>query len=187
MDTRFFGLMGQLLEEFLQELHNSPVVAVLAISGGGAKAVTWLLGTPGASRTILEIRIPYSKPALVGYLGYEPREFVSNKTAKDIAQIAYEQAVSLTPLREGLVVGVGCTATLATDRIKKGEHRCFVAFSSRHEAGEFGVTFNKGFRSRIEEDLIVSKLILKGLAQVGGLSFDIPLGLEESEKLVWRK
>lgn len=157
-------------------------MAVVVVTGGGAQALSWLLASPGASRTILESTVPYSKTALAEFLGYEPTEAASADVAADMARMAFERARHLASAGDP-VVGVGCTAALATDRVKKGKHRCFVAQWSKAASAAYEITFQKGLRDRAAEDDIASRLVLRALADAGGLDFDLPLGLVEDEHL----
>ena len=113
-------------QDLVQKIHDSPPQAVLAVSGAGSQAVAWLLGVAGASRTILEVVVPYGSLSMIDFIGHEPSQYVSVETATDMARAAYNRALRLreSPLP---VVGLGCTATIATDRPKRGEHRCCIA------------------------------------------------------------
>lgn len=86
------------------------------------QAPAWLLAVPGASRTVLEVRVPYSTGSLTEVLGHEPVQYASQETAMEMAKAAYRHAANLSPFGAD-IVGVGCTCALATDRFKKGEHR----------------------------------------------------------------
>lgn len=57
------------------------------------QGVSWLLSVPGASGTVLEAVVPYSRRALADFLGREPVKFVSEDTARDLALHAYRRAV----------------------------------------------------------------------------------------------
>lgn len=152
------------------------------MTGGGVQALAWLLGVPGASRTILEARVPYSSTALADFLGYEPRQVVSPKTARDMARRAHRRARRLGPDGPPLV-GIGCTAAIATDRPKRGEHRCFISAWTDEWVATYGVTFAKGRRDRAGEDGVVSKLVLRALAEASGVEFDLPLALDDGERV----
>ena len=45
-----------------------------------SQALNWLLITPGASRTVLDARVPYSQSALAGVLGAAPTTYASPET-----------------------------------------------------------------------------------------------------------
>src|SRR5437016_12595489 len=112
--------------ELIEALHReSPYQYVLALAGGGTGAAAQLLNVPGGSRTLLEVAVPYGQQALSEFLGRVPEQFCSAATSLTLARRALERARWLAA---GLpVAGVGCTASLATDRPKKGDHRFHVA------------------------------------------------------------
>ena len=170
--------------ELAKALHAAPGMASVAVAGAGTRAVGWLLGVAGASRTVLDIQIPYASRAMTGYLGSEPAQFVSAQTAKSLARSAYFRAVNLRDGREP-VVGLGCSATIATDRPKRGEHRCHVATHQSSGGAVFSLTLDKGLRSRDGEDALVSALTLNALADAFGLNSQdrIPLGLSPNERV----
>lgn len=163
-------------------LHDAPGKASLAVAGAGNRAVGWILGVAGASRTVLDIQIPYASSAMSEYLGSEPSQFVSADTAKALARAAYFRAVNLRDGRER-VVGLGCSATIATDRPKRGEHRCHVAIHRADGGAVFSLTLEKGLRSRDGEDAIVSALVLNALAEAFGIADRAPLSLSPIERV----
>ena len=162
----------------VERLHASPTMTVVAVAGAGAQALSWLLGAPGASRTVLEALAPYASSALTELLGYAPRQVVARETAEDMARSAYQIARRLAPDGAPLV-GIGCTATIATERPKKGEHRCFTSAWTEQQVTTYALKFVKGLRDR--EDDIVSRLLLRALAQASHVEFDLPLGLDDRE------
>ena len=173
--------MDAKLREAIEGIHASPTKAVIAATGGGAQALAWLLGVPNASSTVLEISVPYAGEALAEYLGRSPGRVVSEEVAMDMAQLAYERASHLSG--DPSVTGIGATATIRTQREKRGEHRCFVASCSSGGRRGYGLIMAKGMRERQGEDEIVSRLIVRLLAEESGVSFDAPLGLSDRERL----
>ena len=174
--------MDALVRRQVERLQRGPHKAVVAVAGGGAQALSWLLATPGASHSILEARVPYSLPALTEFLGSEPSPAVSRKTAEDMAQRSYQRALRLAT-DDAAIIGVGCTAALTTDRPKKGDHRCFVSGWTASAVTTYGVTLVKGLRDREAEDEVVSRLVLRALAEASDAKFDLSLGLDERESL----
>ncbi len=166
----------------VERLHASPTMAVVVVTGAAAQSIAWLLGVPGASRTVLEALVPYAGPSLVDFLGYGPEQYVSAQTAKDMARRAYQRALRLrseaTP-----VVGVSCTATIVTDRPKRGEHRCHVAAWSQRGASTYSLQLVKGLRDRQGEEDVVSRLVLRALAEASDVEYDIPARLDPSEQV----
>src|SRR5277367_4587325 len=109
----------------IEALHRAPVRYVLALTGGGSGAAALLLHVPGGSRTVLEVIVPYDPAALDQFLGTPPQHYCSAATARAMAVRAHARASWLAPRQA--VLGVACTASLASDRPKRGEHRCHVA------------------------------------------------------------
>ncbi len=166
----------------VESLHSARGMASLVIAGAGTRAIGWVLGVAGASRTVLDIQVPYASSAVVDYMGDEPRQFVSAAAARSLARAAYFRAVALRGGSEP-VVGVSCTATIATDRPKRGDHRCHVA---THHAGggvSLSLTLDKGRRSRDGEDCVVSRLILNAIAESFGVAERVDLGLTPNESV----
>ena len=64
--------MDRKVRELVESVHGSERVLSLAIAGAGTQAVGWILGVAGASRTALDVQIPYSSSAVVDYVGFEP-------------------------------------------------------------------------------------------------------------------
>ena len=55
-------------------------------------------------------------------LGKEPETYASTLTAVEMARAAYRQAAHLSEFGVP-ILGVSCTCALATDRVKKGDHK----------------------------------------------------------------
>src|SRR4051794_7867928 len=151
----------------IEAIHRSSCRCVLAVTGGGTGAVAALLSVPGASRTVLEAVVPYHEQALSEFLGYCPGQCCSLQTSREMARRAYERAQWLTPGER--VVGVGCTATLATDRPKKGDHRFHIAYQYEDRTVTYSLTLQKGSRDRQGEEAILDAVLLNGLADVAGI------------------
>ncbi len=174
-------VMDAAIRRTIEGIHASPAMAVITAAGAGGRAVTWLLQVPGASRTILEITVPYASAALEDYLAFSPKQVVSEEVALEMSRRAFERASQLADAAP--TIGIGATATISTDRPKRGQHRCYVASRSARGQSGYGVTLEKGLRGRTVEDGIVSRLIIRLLAEECGVSFDAELGLLPSELL----
>ena len=81
-DIEIRNLVKNLYESSEDSLYS------IAITGGGVKAVDWLLSVPGASSRILEVVVPYSIPSLRKYLGKSIEKSVSLDTALLLADKA---------------------------------------------------------------------------------------------------
>lgn len=168
------------INQLITKIHAAPQQAVVAVAGGGSLGVAWLLAVPGASRTLLESVVPYSRLSMIGLMGQEPEQYVSTETARDMARACYQRALGL---REGNapVLGLACTATLATDRVKRGDHRCSIALWDEEQWISCDLTLDKGRRDRAGEEELASRLLLETLARGMGFESQLPLGLSDSE------
>jgi nicotinamide mononucleotide (NMN) deamidase PncC len=174
--------MDKNIRQAVEALHASPAMVALVTAGAGSRAIAWLLSVPGASRTVLEAVVPYGSRALIDYLGWQPDQAVSAEAAVGMAAAAHARAVRF---REGSgpTLGLACTATIATDRPKRGEHRCHVALWDGEQVTVTSLVLEKGARDRAGEETVVSQLMLYALgvaAGVGGVAVDMRPGEEIS-------
>ncbi|HYO25422.1 MAG TPA: hypothetical protein VEQ85_10800 [Lacipirellulaceae bacterium] len=156
--------------DVIRAIHASGCRAVLAVTGGGSGAISRLLEVPGASRTVLAAAVPYSAAALARWLGAKPEQSCSAATARAMAMVAFVRARELAPQEPAAAhLGVACSASLASDRPKRGEHRIHVATHSSHATAVWSITLAKGRRTRAEEEAVAAGLVLDALAAGSGL------------------
>jgi nicotinamide mononucleotide (NMN) deamidase PncC len=154
--------------ELIQALHASPWKWVLALTGGGTQAAADLLHIPGGSRTVLEVLVPYGEEALAEFLGRPPDQYCSVETCRAMAARAYQRAAWLAPRQP--VLGVAATASLATDRPKRGDHRFHITIHGRQHLTTHSLILNKGARSREEEEAVLDAVLLNALAEACGIA-----------------
>ena len=163
-------------DALVDAIHARERRGVLAVTGGGSGMLAALLAVPGGSATVLEAHIPYASNALRQFLGAEPSQACSVETARALAMRCFLRSREL-----GGDFGFAITASLATDRPKRGAHRAHWAFQDKamarswtcsgedaadghcadarlHPAAEFGRT------ARSEEERLVENLGLETLA-----------------------
>ena len=174
------------IQDIVTRIHGSPQQGVVAVSGAGSQAVTWLLGVAGASRTLLEVVVPYGRKSMLDFLQFEPERFVSEDTARSMARAAFRRARRLQE-SDGPLFGLACTATIATDRTKRGEHRCYVATWDDSQWSAYNLRLDKGLRDRAGEEELVSKLVIHALARSCGVEEDLDLGLTEADLIETRQ
>jgi hypothetical protein len=172
------------LVSLLARIHAAPQMAVLVVTGGGAQAIADLLAVPGASKTVLEALVPYSDRSLTEFLGASPTQAVSADTAATMARVAYQRALQLREEPTVPVLGLSCTATLVTDRSKKGDHRAHVGLCTRTDIRVYSLTLTKGARDRQGEERVVSNLLLHTLADACGVQVPTEIGLLSDEQIV---
>ncbi len=183
--------MDEQVRAQVERLHATPLMAVVAVAGGGFQAVAWLLEVSRASRTVVEAIVPYSEGALHELLGHTPAKNVSRETARRMAEVAYQRARKHAP-SDRPVVGVGCTAAIRTDRERRGDHGCLVAAWSERGITTYEVTLSKGLRDRAAEEDLVSRLVLRALVEADEMDpemhapLDIPNPLDETEVIARR-
>jgi hypothetical protein len=175
--------MDSPVRDLIARLHAGPFRFVICVTGGGAGLPAWLLSVPGASRTVLEVVVPYDQQALDEFLGQAPESYCSRPTTEQLARRALQRARWLAP--GSPVAGVACTASLRSDRPKKGDHRFHGAVCTGQELHSVSLTLTKEARSREEEEEIVDRLLLNTLAAGLGIAgqVDVPLLPGESPEI----
>ena len=168
------------IEKTIARMHDTPHKSVLVVAGAGSSAMSWLLGVSGASRTILETLVPYGRLSMIDLVGQEPDQYVSAQNARDMAFAAYRRGLLLRE-DDSPVVGVACTATIATDRPKRGDHRACIATWDEDGLAGYNLTLDKGKRDRIGEEEVVSRLLIQAMANSFGVEADIEVGFTEVE------
>jgi hypothetical protein len=164
-------------------LHQrAPYHYALALTGGGTGAAAWLLSVPGGSRTLLEVAVPYAEEALCEYLGQRPASFCSAETGRALAARARDRARWLAP---GVpVAGVGCTASLRSDRPKRGDHRFHLCVDAGERSVALSLTLTKEARDRAGEEEVLDRTLLNALAEAFGLAERVEVPLLPGEAVV---
>jgi len=191
------------VDQLIRQIHASEIRLVLAVTGGGSRAISQLLEVPGASRTLLEAIVPYSEAAWMQLNGGAPDRFCSPAAARSMAMTAFLRAmafadpVHVPPPRNRspatvhatdagelpTLAGVGSTASLASDRPKRGPHRVHVAIQTATMTAAWSVALDKGRRSRLEEEVVCSRMILTAIARACGIFTSIERGLFSTERI----
>ena len=183
-------------QRLIEAIHAAPVRCVVVATGGGASAIAELLTVPGGSRTILEAVVPYSSAALADWLGRAPEQYCSAETARAMATVACERAHRLSEQDDSkfaaaagdLFVGVACTASLVSDRPKKGAHRLHVATETDDMTHSVELVLEKGARDRAGEEQVAGRVLLSALARAAVPTAAIPaLDLRPAEEVKERQ
>ncbi len=176
-------------QELAQKLHSVPGRGCVVVTGAGIRAISDLFSQPGTSRTILEAQVPYARKALDDFVGFQADQHVSNEEAMLIAEAALKRARHLADDKgagddpEEQLFGVGCTAAIATDRIRRGEDRAHVAWTDGTRSGGASIWFDKNARTREQEDVIVSAIVLNSIAEVTGVEERLAIDVLDTERL----
>ncbi len=173
--------MDPSLRQWIAALHQAPYRWVLALTGGATGAVAQLLSVPGGSRSILEVVVPYHEQALADFLGYRPEQYCSAHASQEMARRALERARWLAPGQA--VLGLGCTASLVTDRPKRGDHRFHVTVHTATGSTTYSLTLQKGARDREAEEAVLDAVVLQVMAEAVGMQGSRQLALLPGETL----
>ncbi len=172
------------LHQIVKAIHSSPARVVLVAAGAGTRALSDLLGVAGASRTLLESLIPYSETAFTEFLGQTPDQFVAADTARLLAGRAFTRARWLEAATGNHpVIGLACTATIITDRPKRGKHRAHIAAWQTDKLVSHSLQLHKGARDRAGEEYLVSRIMLNSLAQSAGIDYQLSIPLGDGDLL----
>jgi hypothetical protein len=164
------GIMQQVWNNLIAGIHASGKQSVIAITGGGSGAIGRLLRVPGGSQSLLEAVVPYASTALVEFLGGPPDQFCSEATARSMAMAAWVRARRLAEdVDPYALVGIGATASLVSDKPKKGEHRIHVGVQTALATKTLSLTLDKGMRNRKQEEALAAKLVIVALAEACGV------------------
>jgi len=167
--------MDATIRNLIARIHQGPCRFALAVTGGGTGAAAWLLSVPGGSHTILDVAVPYSEAALRDYLGHTPASYCSVPATQAMALRACDRARWLAP---GVpVAGVGCTASLRSDRPKRGDHRFHISLVSATRTTTASLTLAKEARDRAGEELVLDVVLVNLLAEAAGIDerLEVPL------------
>lgn len=170
------------IAQVVAQIHATPVTLVLEFTGAGSLALFWLHSVPGSSRTILEATDRYAATSLTDLLGHAPAKFVAQETAAAMAIQAYRRAMRLS---DGATpcLGIACTATIATDRAKRGDHHCWIAVRDSVGVTSYGLVLTKGLRDRFAEEMVVSQLLLRGISEACRTVAQVQVDVRDEESI----
>ena len=170
------------LNTIIQAIHATNIKIVLVSSGGGTNAIASFLRQPGASNTILESYIPYSRESLAHYLLRKPEQYCSLDTTLSMAAKAFSAAKKIdTTSKNTLLYGIGITASLATLDDKKGDHRFHIVIQGQKFSKSISCILKKGLRTREEEESLITEYVIYLVAEVSGLKYEMPKHQETPE------
>lgn len=112
----------------------------MACTGAGAGLQSKLWDVPGISKVLVGAEFPYDSIATDKYLGYKPTSYCSSRTAVELALESYYRAYEPG---KGLPVGLGLTASVASNTAHRGDHRVHVATVTNHCCRLFSAVLHK--------------------------------------------
>ena len=149
-----------------RKIHESKYKITYVSSGGGTNAISWLLKVPGASNTILETYVPYSKKSMDLFLNKKPDHYCSLNTCLSMSANAYKKSLQIEPnTRTKYLVGIAVTASLATTYKKIGDHKFFIVLQTHSYTKTISCILEKNKRSREEEEELITEYVLCLIAE----------------------
>jgi nicotinamide mononucleotide (NMN) deamidase PncC len=167
-------------QHLIEKIHAAGRPLVLAVTGGGSGAISSLLEVPGASASVLEAIVPYAGAALAEWLGGKPDHYCSERTARAMAMAAFERARELSDADVTTLRGIGATASLASNRPKRGAHRIHVGWQSAETTAVVSCTFPSDI-TRADEEQLSTQLVLSTVGEACGGQQSLPSSLTNFE------
>ena len=161
--------------KLIQKIHESKYRITFVSSGGGTNAISSLLKVPGASNTVLESYIPYSKKSMDLFLNRKPDHYCSLNTSLSMAANAYKKCMQIDPeYKKKYLIGISVTASLATTYTKIGNHKFYISVQTESFTKSIECLLIKGSRSREEEEQLITEYVLSLVAECCGIEKNMP-------------
>jgi len=161
--------------KLIQKIHESKYRITFVSSGGGTNAISSLLKVPGASNTVLESYIPYSKKSMDLFLNRKPDHYCSLNTSLSMAANAYKKCMQIDPeYKKKYLIGISVTASLATTYTKIGDHKFYISVQTESFTKSIECLLIKGSRSREEEEQLITEYVLSLVAECCGIEKNMP-------------
>ena len=128
------------------KLKEAGVSIHVIATGGGAGLQQLLWQVPGSSAYLSGASFPYSPEEQRELLGFMPEHFSSEEAAIDLASEAYMKAYKFGGKKP---VGLGIAASVASEKIHRGDHRVFACIITEEQVRTCQYTLEKGAGSEV--------------------------------------
>jgi hypothetical protein len=167
----------------LKELVDQKDLRVFVYAtGAGAGIQQKIWHTVGCSSFFVGAAFPYASNLSSKALGYKPDQFVSVDMAIDLSMSAYVQAFEFGKK----AIGIGLTASVASGRIHRGDHRIFV--SAFNDEGCFASTLvlpkAVGEHARMLDGLIADDLAIATILHAAGQNYVLPKSVRYDSDII---
>ena len=125
----------------IDDLKNANVNIHIIATGAGAGIQKQLWEVPGSSAYLSGASFPYDQTEQEELLGFTPEQFCSETAAIDLASAAYMKAFKFGGKNP---VGVGLTASVASEKEHRGDHRNFVCVITNDKVISLSGILQKG-------------------------------------------
>lgn len=152
--------------DLVKQIHESPLKAVLAVTGGGAGAINELLQYGGGSATVLEAVVPYDQNAFNRFVKGKPDKYCSPEAARDLAMAAYQRGITFD-IDPDKVVGIGATCSLMKgEQEREGrQHHIYIGIQTHQATRTLCYKIDGNFVNREAEEKFASYAIVDALGE----------------------
>ncbi len=167
------------------ELKAAGVSIHVICTGAGAGLQQKLWEVPGSSAYLSGASFPYRQAETDKTLGFVPESYCSPEAAIDLACVAYQRAYSFGGKKP---VGLGITASVASEREHRGEHRVHACLITDDQVVAMNQVLVKGVGKdqRASDGVICDSIGLSLLFQAVNLDWRATVsehGVEDSTEL----
>jgi hypothetical protein len=140
-------------------------------TGAGAGIINQLWSVPGSSAYLSGYSFPYAPEEQQELLGFMPEHFCSQEAAIDLASAAYMKAYKFGGKKP---VGVGLTATVASEKEHHGDHRvyCCVMTDNKINLLYYPIQKGRGATYRLLDGEMCDDFALFALIDILGLGLN---------------
>ncbi len=131
------------------KLKKADVSIHVIATGAGAGIQQALWSVPGSSAYLSGASFPYAMEETEELLGFKPEHFCDEAAAIDLASAAYMKAYRWGGKRP---VGLGITASVASEKEHRGDHRFFMCVITDERIWTKKVTLTKGVGARVRQN-----------------------------------
>lgn len=154
---------------YVNRINATPFKVAVVLAGGGQSFAFHFMKYAGASKTIVDISIPYSKEAFEEYCGKPISQYVSPETSRLLAVQAYLKCCK--SIEPKYAIGLSLTCSLATNNERSGRlHRIYVGLHTLERTVVRYIELEQGL-SREDEESFCCDLLFDVLNKNCGLPY----------------
>lgn len=131
------------------KLKKADVSIHVIATGAGAGLQQALWSVPGSSAYLSGASFPYAQEETEELLGFKPERFCDETAAIDLASAAYMKAYRWNGPKP---VGFGLTASVASEKEHRGDHRFFMCVITEDKVLTKSMTLIKGVGARVRQN-----------------------------------
>jgi hypothetical protein len=175
----------QVAQTLVENNNKNDSLVCIAIAGGGGSAISALASTPGASSLLLEGTVTYDRKSVENYIQQPLENYVSAQTASLLSQTALARSLKYrNSLQDQLkCIGVGASSALVQSKPGRISRAHIVATRADGRQYSCFLKMAPHNRTRVEEDLLVGRLVLESIQQVtSDEHFNVNLDFEPDDE-----